>query len=207
MSSIVNPFIYTTLCSTVSLHPSKINNNIRENIKKTLIDTIEKTCYLDYGYISKIYKIDIVKNNSGIIIPEDNSSSVRFSFKFSCKLCHPIEQTQIICKVKQTSNVYVFLEREPITIIVSSKTHINDKVFICDSSDKKIRIRSSGDVLEAGTFVKATIISKKLENGKDIIISIGTLDDIANDDEIKNYYSDMYDTNMTMTDYDTYIGK
>ena len=52
-----NPFIDTILYTTVVLHPNQLNNNIYSNLKQTLIETLNKKCYKNYGYISEIYEI------------------------------------------------------------------------------------------------------------------------------------------------------
>ena len=133
-----NPFIDTMLYATVALHPSQLNNNIYSNLKQNLIEKYERRCYKDYGYICKIY--EIIKRDNGILIPEDLNSSAIFKVKFSCRLCHPLENTQIICKVNQTTDLFISLVSEPIHIIVTTDSdRINSSVFYKDQYEKKIK--------------------------------------------------------------------
>jgi hypothetical protein len=141
----------------------------------------------------------------GIMIPEDNSSSVTFKIKFSCRLCHPLENTRIICKVNQTADVFISLIRDPIHIIVTTgDDRINGNVFYKDHYEKKIKVKKTNDVLEPGTFVKATILSKAFTDKDKKIIAIGTLDDIATDEEIEKYYSEEYSQDKQFVDFTEY---
>lgn len=198
-----NPFVDTMLYTTIVLHPSQLDNNIYANLKLNLIKTLEKKCYKNYGYISKIY--EILERDNGVIVPEDNTSSVTYKIKFSCRLCHPLENTQIICKVNQTADVFVSLFRDPIHIIATTDgDRINNNVFYKDPYEKKIKIRKTNSVLEPGTFVKATILSKAFTNKDKKILAIGKLDDIATDEEIGKFYSDEYSQDKQFVEFDEY---
>ena len=70
----INPFIDTALYTTVTLHPSELNNSIYTNIKQKLIKTHEGHCYKDYGYMSKIYEV----------LERDNGY---YSIRRSCFIC------------------------------------------------------------------------------------------------------------------------
>lgn len=198
-----NPFIDTMLYTTIVLHPSQLNNNIYSNLKLNLTKTLEKKCYKKYGYISKIY--EILERDNGIIVPEDITSSATFKIKFSCRLCHPLENTQVICKVNQTADVFVSLIRDPIHIIVTADgDRINGNIFYKDQYEKKIKIKKTNEVLEPGTFVKATILSKAFTDKDKKILAIGTLDDIATDAEIEKFYSEEYSPDKQFVDFDEY---
>lgn len=203
ISQMNNPFIDTMLYTTIILHPSQLDNKIYTNIKQNLIKTLEKKCYKNYGYISKVY--EILERSMGIIVPEDNTASVTYKIKFSCRLCHPLENTQIICRVNQTTDVFVSLIREPIHIIATADgDRINGNIFYKDQGDKKIKIKKTNEILEPGTFVKVTILSKKFIDKDRKIIAIGSLDDIATDDELQQYYTDEYARDKHFVDYSEY---
>lgn len=199
----INPFIDTKLYATVTLYPNKLDNNIYSNIKQELIRTLEKKCYKNYGYITKIYEILDYSNN--YIIPEDNTSSVTFEVEFGCRLCHPLENTQIICRVNQIHEVFVNLIREPIHIIITNDIdRINKSVFVTDPVDKKIKLKT-GEVVNKGMFVKATILSKSLIDKDNKIMALGRLDDIATDEEVKDFYNFEYSPSKHYVEYDKYI--
>lgn len=198
-----NPFINTMLYTTIALHPSQLNNQIYSNLKQNLIRTLEKKCYKDYGYICKIY--EILERDNGIIVPEDITSSVSFKIKFSCRLCHPLENTQIICKVNQISDTFISLIRDPIHVIVTTD-RINKNIFHHDTNDKKIKMNIGNTVLEPNTFVKVTIVAKTFIHKDRKILAVGILDDVASDNDVENFYSEEYSKDTHIVDFDTYVG-
>jgi DNA-directed RNA polymerase subunit E'/Rpb7 len=198
-----NPFIDTILYTTVALHPSQLNNNIYSNLKQNLSNKLEKRCYKNYGYVSKIY--EILERTNKNIIPEDNNACGIFNVKFSCRLCHPLENTQIICKVNLSNDVLVSLVRPPIHVIVSTDDdRINHSIFMKDPHEKKIKVKKTGETLEKGMFVKTTILSKKFTDKDKRIIILGSLDDIATDEEIEQFYNEEYSSDKQIIDYEEY---
>jgi DNA-directed RNA polymerase subunit E'/Rpb7 len=198
-----NPFIDTMLYTTVVLHPSQLNNEIYNNLKSNLTKNLEKRCYKKYGYISKIY--EILERDNGIIIPEDITSSVLFKIKFSCRLCHPLENTKIICKVNQTTDIFISLVRDPIHVIVTTdEDRINKEIFYKDPHEKKLRIKETNELLQPGTFVIATILTKSFTDKDKKIIALGRLDSIASDKDIEKYYTDEYSIDKQFLDFENY---
>lgn len=203
----VNPYIDTILYTMINLHPSQLDNNIYVNLKKNLVKQYEKTCYKNYGYIEKIY--EIIEHDNGHVVADDDNACVSFHVKFSCRLCHPIEETQIIAIVKKTSEVYVNLEIGPIIIFVSvNRDRFNANEFYINPYDKQLTIKSekqqsaNGDKkLTVGTYVKTTIKSKGFTH-KDIKIRcLGTLDGVASDAEVEQLIQREYDTSHTVVPY------
>lgn len=197
-----NPFINTTLYTTIALHPSKLNNDIYINLKKELIRQLEGRCYKNYGYISKIY--EILERDNGTIIPEDTLSAAVFKIKFSCRLCHPLENTQIICQMSQISNVFMTLRHDPIQIIVTNNPdRINNKLFILENNI--LKYKKTNETIEKGQFVKTTILGKTFTDKDKRILVIGTLDDIASDDDISKFYSSEYTKEQTFVDINSHM--
>lgn len=178
-----NPFIDTVLSATVVLHPSQLNNNIYANIKMNLLRALEGMCYLDYGYINKIH--EILERDTGTMVPEDVSASVRYKVTFSCNICKPIDKTQIYAVVNQPSEVFISLLRGPIHVIITHDRINSEKFYI--GVGGVIMIKQNSMPLIPGTKVKTTILTKIFIH-KDIkILAMGTLDDIANDAEIAEF--------------------
>lgn len=182
-----NPYINTALFTTVILHPSQLNNNLYLNIKQNLIDRLEKKCYKNYGYIIKIFKV--LEIGDGKLVPEDISASVTYNVKFSCKLCHPLEDTYIICKIEQITDVFITLRSDPISVLITQE-RINGEKFYKDRYGN-IKVKN-GSTLTEGTFMKVKVLTKSLTNGETTIIVIGFLEDIATDDEVSKYYENIY---------------
>lgn len=198
-----DPFIYTTLYTTIELRPDQLNNNLRSNLKYNLIKQLENRCYLNYGYICKIY--EILEMDNGTIIPEDLDACARFKIKFSCRLCHPLENTVIIGKIDQLNDVHINILRDPIHIISTPDTdRMNMDVFMKDQDEKKIRIRKTGEELLKGTYVKVVILAKSFVHRDKKILALGRLENIATDEEVSQFYSEMYNPEKKQQDFEEY---
>jgi len=188
-----SPYIDTKLYTNVILHPSQMNNEFYINLKENLINDVEKRCFIDYGYIVKVY--DIQEYENGIIEAENVSASSIYNVMFSCRLCRPLKNRDIICEVERINKVLIRLKNGPIFVIITND-RISDKVFFRDNY-KNIRYKSDNKsvILNKGDFVKATIIQYTFHSGDDSIIAIGYLDNVATEDEVKQFYEDEYGTN------------
>jgi DNA-directed RNA polymerase subunit E'/Rpb7 len=188
MNKLYNPFITTTLTTQIVLHPSQLNNDLYLNLKSNLELRLKNKCYKNYGYITDIY--EIVEYSQGKIINEDNDANVLYDVKFTCKICNPIENTQIICKIRQNSETLLNLYRSPMVIIVRHE-RINTSKFEIDPFNGKIKL-INGSILMEGEYVKVTILKTQFIDKDTQIISLGILDDIIDDDEIKDFFNDYY---------------
>lgn len=195
-----SPFVDTILYTTVELSPEQLNNNLYSNIKQNLIKTLEKKCFRNYGYISKIY--EILEHDQGRISAEDRHAYVVYRVTFSCRLCHPLEGTQIICKVNQNSELFINLIRDPIQIYVTAD-RVNKDIFIRDPNTNKMKLKN-GDSLDTGMFVKATILAKKFTDKETRIMAFATLDDVATEKEVEDFYSDAYSTEKKFISLEDY---
>lgn len=199
--SLHNPFIDTILYTTVELSPDQLNNNIYSNLKQNLINALERKCFRNYGYISKIY--EILERDNGFISAEDRDCNVTYRVKFGCRLCHPLEGTQIVCQVNKTRDIFVNLTREPINIFVTAD-RINRNAFAFDPTTGKLKVIKTGEVVEDKTFVKATIMAKNFADRETRIMAMATLDDIATDEEIEEYYGTIHSTEKKFVSLDDY---
>lgn len=199
--SLHNPFIDTILYTTVDLTPDQLNNNIYSNLKQNLIKSVERKCFRANGYVSKVY--EILERDNGYISAEDRDCNVTYRIKFACQLCHPLENTQIICQVHRCRELFVNLIREPINIIVTAD-RINRGIFLFDQQVGKLKIIKTGEVVEDGTFVKATIVAKTFVDRDIRIMSLATLDDIASDKEIEEYYGTIHTSDKKFISLDDY---
>ena len=186
-----SPYITTILHTTVMLNPREINNDIYINLKKKVQKMLEGRCYGDYGYIVKVIKI--TDKNMGNLIPENLNSSVSFNVSFSCKICKPLQNTQIICQVKNINRALTRLQNGPI-ITVIRQDRINPNVFSYDMAS--IRYKELNDkkykILQQNDFVKVTLKSIMFNNGDDKIVALGVLENIATKKEIEQFYENMY---------------
>ena len=184
-----SPYINTLLYTILVLDASQMNNNIYNNLKDNL-KQLKGKCYKQYGYISEIYSI--TERGDGLIIPENPLAAATFKVQFTCKLCNPLKGTQIICKIDKTTPILIGMIAGPMRIIALPE-HINKQIFYTDKNNNlKYKINNTSSVLEKGTHVKITILSKVYHDMDTMIMVMANLDDIATKNEIEQFYKDEY---------------
>lgn len=190
MANLSLPFLKTDLTANIALHPSQLNNEIYNNILNNLKKLLVGKCYKNYGYISKIY--DIIDVSDGQMYQEDINASVIYKVHFKCMIVNPIKNTIILCKVIQNTQDWLLVGNapEPINIIISHD-RINESVFSIDAATGNIR--TSSHILEENEFVKVRITAVEIVDKDSEVLSIGYLEGIPTDDEIKYLYDNIYD--------------
>jgi len=185
-----SPYIDTVLYTTVLLPPNMLDNKIYLNLKNNLENKILNKCYKNYGFVNDIY--EILKYNDGVIEAENLAGSVLFDVSFSCRLCMPLIRKKIICQVERVNKILITAKNGPVLVIITNE-RINDKIFFIDNNNS-IRYRKDGasHILKPTEFVKLEIQSRTFDDGGDKIKTIGYLDDMASEDEIKEYYTQLH---------------
>ena len=198
-----SPYINTELNTYISLYPNQMDNKLYLNLKKNLEKKASKKCFKDKGYVMEIYKITEYKD--GIIEAENPSGSAIFDIKFSCRLCVPLRNKQLTCRVDRVNKLLITVTNGPILIIITNE-RINSKVFYTDNNNNlRYKKNNASNILEPNEFVKVTIKSTTFNNGDDKIKAIGYLDDISTDIEIQTYYSDIYGTDKEFANIDEHM--
>ncbi len=150
-----------------------------------------------------LYKILDYKD--GIIEAENPSGSAIFDVVFSCRLCIPLNGTQLICKVDRVNKLLITVTNGPILIIITNE-RINDKVFFTDNNNNlRYRTEKSSSILESGEFVKVTVINTTFNNGDNKIKAIGFIEDMATEEETLEFYQELYNTDKNFVDFEKYI--
>jgi len=198
-----NPYIDTILYTSIDLKPNQISNDIYKNLKDNLKKKLEKKCYRDYGFIMNIYEMK--KYENGIIRKGDLSASAKFNITFSCKLCTPLKGKEIICQVKGVNKMLLTAENGPILVIIP-KNRINDKKFFTDNNNNlRYRTDQESKIVKSREFIKISIIAKTFNDGDDKIKVIGFLNSMASNNEIKQYYDQIYTAENKTKKYREYI--
>jgi DNA-directed RNA polymerase subunit E'/Rpb7 len=180
-----------------------MNNKIYLNLKKNLERKIKGKCYKNYGYIQDIY--EIVKHDDGIIHPENPNASAVFNITFSCRLCLPLKNTQIICKVHRVNKMLVTLNNGPILVIIT-KTRMNDKVFFTDNNNNfRYKKKDKSYVLKPNDYVRVSTGNIQFNDGDNKIRTIGFLEDMATDNEIEFFFQELYNRDDKLVDFEEYI--
>jgi DNA-directed RNA polymerase subunit E'/Rpb7 len=181
-----SPYINTTLITPIMVQSNQLDNKLYLHIKNNLIKKLEGRCYLTYGYIKKINKIEDI--SEGIVEAEDSSCGIKFVIKFNCKLCYPIKNKYLICKIDRMNKTLISAINGPIKVIITPDK-INKDVFLTDI-DRNIRIKDKSKLIEPEMYVKVLILQSTFSNYDTTIIAIGNLHDIAKDNEIEAFKLD-----------------
>ena len=130
-----------------------IGSNIRENIKKTLEETLYNKCSKE-GYIKK-KSIQILSYSSGVV----EANTVVFDVMFECDICRPVEGQIIPCKVMNVTRAgirakYTREEDSPITIFIARDHHYNNEEFSKINLNDIINVKVIGQRYELNdTFI------------------------------------------------------
>jgi DNA-directed RNA polymerase subunit E'/Rpb7 len=181
-----SPYINTTLISNVMLNPNQMDNKIYLHLKSNLNNKLVGKCYLNYGFITNIYKLEEI--SEGIIEAEDPSCSAKIVVKFSCRLCFPPKNKYIICKIDRMNKALISAINGPIKVIITQDKINKDKFY--SDAERNIRIKKNNEVFAPNMIVKILILSSTFGNYDTSILSIGYLQDLATPDEIKLYNED-----------------
>ncbi len=182
-SNVLSPYIDTSLVCPVMLYPNQLDNKKYLHIKTNLSDKLVGKCYKNYGYISKIYKID--ETSDGIIEAEDPTCSAKFVVKFSCRLCFPIKDREIIFKIDRMNKALIGGINGPLRAIITPDK-INKEKFYPDNN-RNIRIKGTSNIILPEMYIKVLVLSSSFSDSDANILVIGNLQDIATPEEVQLY--------------------
>jgi len=188
MAEITTPYFDTELYSRILIHPQQINNDIYINLKNNLKKKVEKKCN-KYGFITKVYKI--VDYSDGEIIPENFDASHVFNVKFSCRVCRPVINNKIICKIDLLNKALIKASNGPIICIIGIN-YINENNFEINNKGDIVTLKKN-KVLNTNDYIAVTIRGTNFFPGDERILILGSLDEVANDKDIKEYYTENLD--------------
>lgn len=190
MSNITSPYINTEYHTCVNLLPHQMNNDVYKHLKINLKNDVEKKCN-KYGYLEKVYKITEYKE--GNIEPEKFIPI--YKVKFTCRMCIPNINTNLICSISKMNKALIVAENGPIFCLITVK-NVNINNFMFDNNDV-LNYKNNGvmEKLKPKDIVKINILARKFYKGDNNIKVIGFLDNIATDEEKQIYYNDIGYTN------------
>ena len=189
------PYFITTLEADVRIHPSQMNNNIMDNIKRTLERNYSNKCYDNYGYVDKIYDVsDDIKG--GIIRAEDNTASSVHRVSFTCRVCNPMKKSTIMGRIIGINNMIIVAENGPIKFIIGESNINNDNIQFKKSA--YYPVSSKGELINKpiskGTYVMIQVMNKKIVKGKTKIIVFGRLESVVLDDNVMDAIRGQYES-------------
>jgi len=202
-NSSLSPYINTKLTTSVLLHPYQMDNKIYINLKKNLENKIVGKCFSKYGYVMNI--IEILNYKDGIIEAENTESSALFDLEFSCKICTPLKNTSIICQVDKVNKLLITAANGPILVVITND-RINNQVFFKDKNNNiRYKVENESKILQPNDFIKVTLQTIQFYDGDEKIKAIGFIENIATEEETKNFYADQYKEMEKIVEFDDHI--
>ena len=197
-----SPYINTKISTSIMLHPYQMDNKIYVNLKKNLEKKISNRCFSKYGYVVKV--IEILNYKDGVIEAENTESSALFDLDFSCRICLPLKNTQIICEIDRINKLLITAKNGPILVVITND-RINSSLFFKDNNNNiRYKQNEQSKMLEPQDFIKVTLQTIKFYDGDEKIKAIGFIDNIATEEEKKNYYADQY-KDVEIINFDKYL--
>ena len=183
-----SPYIETSLRCPIMLNPTQMDNKLELYLKANLNNYTKGRCFLNYGFVVKINKIE--ETSDGRIEEEDSSCSAKFIVKFSCRLCLPAKNKEIICKIDRMNKVLLSAINGPIKAIITPDK-INEENFFIDT-DRNIRIKNTSTIIEPEMYIKVLILQSTFSHYDTNIIAISFLQNIATEQEIMMFDKEQY---------------
>lgn len=155
-------FHKSILTNKIALSILEVGSNIKENLEKKIIMTIEGYCIRE-GYI-KPKSVQVIQYSSGTV----NGDNIEFCVVFECMVCHPIEGMRLPCTVKTITkagiHAEVLLEDNimPLIIFIARDHHNINKYF---------------NELEEGDQIITKVIGIRYELNDRHICAIGEVQD------------------------------
>lgn len=197
-----SPYINTKLHTKVTVMPNQMNNDIYSHMKNNLIRKLEGRCYKNYGFITKIY--EILERGDAVMEPENPMAAAVYKVKISCRLCMPLKDKYIICKVERAIPMLTSLSNGPIRVLVTND-RINKDNFVIGKSGILVKLQNGTKTLDPGDHVKVKIDSRKFNDTDFIIMCMGVLESLATPEESRRFASDEYNISDKFIDFDRYI--
>lgn len=179
------PYFVTNLNAEVRVTPNMMTNNIIERIKHSLEYNYVNRCFLNYGYIEKIYGVD---ENIGIVnvMAEDFTNSGIVKVNFKCRICNPIEKTIIVGKITGINNVVIKAQNGPIKFIINGSEINKDNIQFRNNAyypkNKKGEIINKQ--ITNGTWVNIKVMGKRIRNRSSEIFVLGYIDSVIDDEDV-----------------------
>jgi len=199
-----SPYINTILFSNVTLYPHQMNNDLYQNLKRNLIEEVKGKCFGDYGYIVDVFEIRSYKTNR--IEAENTSASCVFDVEFSCRLCRPLNESSIVCKIDKAHKVLLRCVNGPINVIVTSERVNSDEFFRDNNLNLRYKVEGGSQQLGPDNYVKVRIINYSFLNKDTKIVCLGFLESIASQEDIQAFFKDQHDNKGKLVSYEEYIG-
>lgn len=181
---LVSPYKNITQYSKIQVKPNQMNSDIKNIIKLILRKKIEKKCNKN-GFIDKVHRIE--ESEAVDMDPENLSGCCNFRISYHCRICIPVENTQLVVQIKNLNQVLILAVNGPIMIFIPKE---NIDLETWDVYDHFLH-KKSKEVLKVNSFVKVDVMKARINQGDYQIKVIGKLVDFANEEETNLYFGNI----------------
>jgi DNA-directed RNA polymerase subunit E'/Rpb7 len=181
---LVSPYKNITQYSKIQVKPNQMNSDIKNIVKMTLRKKVEKKCNKN-GFIDEVYRIE--ESEAMDMEPENLSGCCNFKVSFHCRICIPVENTQLVVQIKNLNQVLILAVNGPIMIFIPKE---NIDLDVWDIYDHFLH-KKTKEVLKVNSFVKVEVIKARINQLDYQIKVIGKLLDFATEDEVNKYYGNV----------------
>ena len=133
-------------------------------------------------------------------------SSAIYKLKFSCRLCFPLKNSIIVCKVAKTNAMLTSVFNGPIRVVITND-RINKDNFAVGKIGLLVKSNTGTKNLDQNDLVRVKIGARKFSDGDPIIICMGILESMATPEDARLFARDEFNTDNEdkYIDYDKYI--
>jgi len=183
---IINPYQNKEFGTIVKLQPNQLDGTYYLHLKKNIEKKVIGKCN-NIGLFTKVIRLTEYDDN--IINTEDFSACAEYKVKYIATICMPVLHSLVILKIEriifQFNDFLINAENGAITCILATKHNLH----LLSIKDGKLYIESQDKYLVEGDYIKIKIKTKNIEPHDRKIKIIGTIIDVATEDEVSEFYS------------------
>ena len=141
-------FVKSVLTHHISLSPDQIENGVDSTILGILKKTVENKCSKD-GFVKKD-SVSLIKRTTGQIRNNQFTGDIHFQVLYSCMICNPSNDQDLMCTVKQKNKMGIMATNGPLLIIIPFQHHSNRDIFQNIEENAKIIVSVIGKRFNTG---------------------------------------------------------
>ena len=183
-NELISPYRTINQFTRIQILPHMMNSDIEDNMNIVLYNKVVGKCNR-YGFIEKVNRIE--KYEEVIMTPENLSGAINYNITYHCKICIPIENTYIVGLVKAINSELIIVTNGPIIIFIP-KTNIDVSIWNISNDFTHIKNKT---ILKPNDYIKLLIEKTKINNNDIQIKCIGFMSELAQEEEVKQYYGVM----------------
>ena len=167
-NEVISPYIITEIESIVDISPKDLqSDNIYIILKNKLKQLFNKKCVENYGYVDTIY--NIIEYTEGEVLIDNFDGLIRYNVKYNAKICNPIMNNLLECKIQNINNNIISAKNGPIVVIISVN-NINNKKFKITENSEILNINENKNLQISDNIIVKVLMSEFYNNKNEIFV-------------------------------------